>query len=103
MRVATVAGLGLALAACAPHDNPAVRTTSQDVVASPVPSTPTIPIQVTPAPILEPGDRMVDGGMRPRGPDPREGLSAPVVADEPCDTPPVRPAGTKRGMLKRMH
>lgn len=89
------AGLGVALAACAPHDNPDVRATTHEVIAAPLPSGPTIPVQREPqAPIPAPEDDIVDGMMR--RPDVQiEGGMRAVPAEEPCD-PPAR-VRTKRG------
>lgn len=101
-RPATLAavGLGLALAACTPHDNPEAlpratlhMETVPTVVRPPVqPVAPVVAedIQVDGG-MRVPSDVQVEGGMRPR----------PVV-DEPCDDPkPAAPVTTKRGTMKR--
>jgi hypothetical protein len=89
------AGLGVALAACAPHENPDVRATSQEVIAAPVSSGPTIPVQREPeTPVATPGDDLALGRMRRRDVQ-VEGRVRAVPAEEPCD-PPVR-VDTKRG------
>jgi hypothetical protein len=90
------AGLGVALAACAPHDNPEVRAVAHEVIAAPTPSGPTIPAQREPtAPARPlPTDEIVDGMMR--RPDVQiEGGIRAAPAEEPCD-PPIR-VSTKRG------
>jgi hypothetical protein len=105
------AGLGLALAACAPHDNPDVRR-GIDVADVPVMQqrTTTIPDQqvepdemlvdgrVAPEPderiveggIKVPDERLVDGGVEPVPMKPGGITVAPLppaTADEPCDKP----------------
>lgn len=100
-RVAAAAGLGLALAACAPHDNPEVRVSSQDLVHVPTPSTPTIPTQVAaPEPPASPprvADLQVDGGMRAPDLQVEGGMK---VRDEPCD-PPQAPLPKRGGIRAR--
>lgn len=101
LAAAAVIGLGVALAACAPHENPRVE-------APPIVQTTTLPtipvvqppvdVQVAggmrPMPVALPDDVQVDGGMRPMPPpEPKDvqvegGLKVPTVAkDEPCDPP----------------
>jgi hypothetical protein len=99
-RVAAVAslGLGLALAACTPHDNPEalpratmhMETVPTAVVRPPAPAVQDLQVD---GGMRVPEDLQVEGGMRPR----------PVV-DEPCDPPkpPIKPVMTKRGMMKRL-
>lgn len=97
-RVAAI-GVGLALAACAPHDNPrAIPAPVEQLEHRPTPVViPTAP----PAP-MEHDDIMVDGGMRV--PDPvvegRIRPPEPVVEAEPCDAP--APPMIKRGTMKRI-
>lgn len=102
-RVAAVGatlGFGLALAACAPHDNPGALPRATMHME-------TVPTAVVrpPQPIVAP-DIQVDGGMRVPDDVQVEGLMRPnpVVAEEPCDPPKSTPKGemTKRGMMKRM-
>jgi hypothetical protein len=94
--VVAAAGLGMALAACAPHDHPNVQRSQIDDTeqVDPPGPTPTIPHAVQ-----EPDEVLVDGEIEPmlRGELPPEpmvagGLRAEPVepaADEPCDTPKV--------------
>jgi hypothetical protein len=102
-RIAAV-GLGLALAACTPHDNPEAlprATLHMETVPTPV-VRPQLPIV---APTVAP-DIQVDGGMRvPQDIQVEGGMRPRPIADEPCDPPkPVsKPAApvTKRGRWKR--
>lgn len=117
--VAAAVGLGLALAACAPHDNPGVEAGVRivDPPAHGGRSTPTIPDAPRPA---EPDEVLVDGNMAPRPIEPDEqlvdgelelptpippagGITARPVPedaapDEPCDPPvPERPQMRRGG------
>ena len=101
-RVAAVGaslGLGLALAACAPHDNPGALPRATMHME-------TVPTAVVrpPQPVVAP-DIMVDGGMRVPDDIQVEGRMRPnpVVAAEPCDPPKPEPKVEmpKRGMMKR--
>ncbi|HWB79937.1 MAG TPA: hypothetical protein VG755_33460 [Nannocystaceae bacterium] len=106
LAAAAAIGLGVALAACAPHENPRVGAAPIVETAQPTTTLPTIPDVhppvlekvvaggMRPAPIVAPDDVQVDGGMRPMPlPEPKDvqvegGLKVPTVAnDEPCDPP----------------
>src|SRR5690349_19320769 len=86
---AAAVGLGLALAACAPHENPKHDRPTALAVEAPVvtPAIPVVPVQ--PPPVVEPEERMVDGEMAPIEPEPRPagGIRARPIPDEPCDPP----------------
>jgi hypothetical protein len=91
---AAAVGLGLALAACAPHDNARIERqniTVIDSLAVPTPAVPVVPTQPpTPVPDPQEDDRMVDGEMAWEPPveaRPAGGLRAMPIADEPCDPP----------------
>lgn len=101
LAAAAVIGLGVALAACAPHENPRVEAppiveTTPQITTLPTISPPTPPVVqvaggIRPMPVVEPDDVQVDGGMRaPPLPEPKDvqvegGLK--VAKDEPCDPP----------------
>lgn len=101
-RAVAAVGLGVALAACAPHENDRVKP---NVVVTDAPVTvtkaPVVPVE-TPPPV---DDIMVDGGIRAVPPPepvvmPAGGIRAmpiPETADEPCDKPP---ANMKRGGIR---
>lgn len=113
---AAVIGLGVALAACAPHENPRVEAPPIVETTQQLTTLPTIPVvnppvvQVAgglrPMPVVEPDDVQVDGGMRPMPlPEPKDvqvegGLKVPTLAnDEPCD-PPKTIAAEHRPMTR---
>jgi hypothetical protein len=112
---AAAVGLSAALAACAPHENPAVELPQMTIEDSPssnlratpsIPDAPPAPESAPPVP-TEPELRLVDGGIRPRKLPPKPGglrvrplpepEPAPLVdggftvaplpdgSDEPCD------------------
>jgi hypothetical protein len=104
---AAAVGLGLALAACAPHENPKHERPTAVAVDAPVvtPPIPVVPVQ--PPTVVEPDERMVDGEMAPIEPEPRPagGLRAMPIPDEPCDPPKTTVSSDrpmKRGKMKRI-
>lgn len=113
-------GLQVALAACAPHDNPAVERAAPvvaDRLPEPSASRPTIPdarapgVQVPPPPAPVPDevmmdgeiavapppedDTVVDGGLKVEPPPPE------AAPEEPCD-PPSPKLQMRRGGLRAM-
>jgi len=102
-RSVAAVGLGVALAACAPHENADIPKPTITVADAPVAEVkpPVVPVQ--PEPIVD--DRMVDGGLRAVPPPepvpmPAGGIRAMPIEDEPCDPPKVetseRPPHTMR-------
>jgi hypothetical protein len=96
-RVAAAVGLGVALAACTPHDNAKVARPTIVVPDTPVatPTTPTVPPQP-----VEPDEQLFDGELDP---DPLPmvpgGMTAvPIPPDEPCDAKADKPV-MKRGKM----
>jgi hypothetical protein len=95
-RVAAAVGLGVALAACTPHDNAKVARPTIVVPDTPV-TTPTVPT-VPPQPPI-PDETMVDGEWDREPPPMVPGgmIAAPIPPDEPCDP---KPQPLKRGRMK---
>lgn len=98
-RVAAAAvGLGVALAACTPHDNAKVVRPNIVVADTPVatPTTPTVPPQP-----VEPDEQFFDGELDPEPLPMVPGgmVAAPIPPDAPCDAKTDKPL-TKRGAMK---
>jgi hypothetical protein len=111
--------LGLALAACAPHDNPGVQAGLRvsDPPAHTQRASPTIPDAPRPA---EPDEIFFDGNVAPKPIEPEEQLvdgeldtfvqvegglkAAPLppdpAADAPCDAPPPAFPKIRRGTMR---
>jgi hypothetical protein len=97
---AAAVGLSAALAACAPHDNPKVKTGGEVVVAEPKTTTDSVPT-IPPADEPQPPEQWVDGGIGAEEPIPVPGgitvepLPPPAEAetepDEPCDADKADP------------
>jgi hypothetical protein len=104
-RVVAAAGLGVALAACAPHENANVVKPTIVLADTPTAETkpPVVPVQTKPEPVDR--DIMVDGGVRPMPvpeplPMPAGGIRAMPIPDEPCDPPKVADKPMARGGLR---
>lgn len=111
---AAAVGLSAALAACAPHDNPDVR--SEVVIAetqAPTDPLPTIPTAEDPPAEEPPAEELIDGGIGAVEPEiepppvPAGGITVEPLPppDEPCDTQeqadeprdrPLRRGGVRR-------
>ncbi len=104
---ASAIGLGLTLAACAPHDNPRLtpRPTAQ-IEHQPTPITaPSFPLAPPASAAFD--DMQIDGGMRIPPPIEAQiegGLRIAPAADVPCDAPaaePAKPHAPPRPMAER--